>query len=118
VDQYEFHPWLQQPELAAYLRKRGIVGQAWAPVMKGRVGEVPELVAIGETHGKSAAQVAIRWILQHGMVTIPKSVHHDRIAENADVFDFELAPDEMARIDALDRGYRFGPEPNRGGIRP
>lgn len=118
VNQYEFHPWLQQPELGAYCREHGIVGQAWAPVMKGRVGEVSELVTIAEAHGKSAAQVAIRWILQHGMVTIPKSVHRERIAENAEVFDFELTAEEMATIDSLDRGYRFGPEPDHGGYRP
>lgn len=118
VNQYEFHPWLQQPELGAYCREHGIVGQAWAPVMKGRVGEVPELVAIAEAHSKSAAQVAIRWILQHGMVTIPKSVHRERIVENADVFDFELTAEQMATIDSLDRGYRFGPEPDNGGYRP
>lgn len=117
VDQYEFHPWLQQPELGSYLDEHGIVAEAWAPVMKGRVGEVPELVMIAETHGKSAAQVAIRWILQHGMVTIPKSVHRERVAENADVFDFELSDEEMAMIDLLDRDYRFGPHPDRGGVR-
>lgn len=117
VDQYEFHPWLQQPPLESYCKEHDIVGEAWAPVMKGKVGEVPELVMIGEAHGKSPAQVAIRWILQHGMVTIPKSVHRERIVENADVFDFELTEDEVAMLDMLDRGYRFGPEPDRGGYR-
>jgi len=117
VNQYEFHPWLQQPSLRRYCQERGIVVQAWAPIMKGRVGEVPELVAIGERHGKSPAQVAIRWLLQHDVVTIPKSVHPERIAENAEVFDFQLDTTEMAAIDDLDRGERFGPEPDRGGDR-
>ncbi len=117
VDQYEFHPWLQQPALRAYCERHGIVVEAWAPLMKGRVAEVPELVAIGETHGKSPAQVAIRWLLQLGVATIPKSVHAERIAQNADVFDFVLTPGEMATIAALDRGHRFGPEPDRGGDR-
>jgi diketogulonate reductase-like aldo/keto reductase len=117
VDQYEMHPWLQQPSLAAYCDSRGIVRQAWAPVMKGRAGDVPELVEIGKRHGKSASQVSIRWILQSGAITIPKSVHRQRLEENADVFDFALSAEEMAAIGTLDRGYRFGPEPDRGGFR-
>jgi diketogulonate reductase-like aldo/keto reductase len=117
VDQYEFHPWLQQPSLRAYCERHDIAVEAWAPLMKGRVAEVPELVAIGRTHDKSPAQVAVRWLLQLGVMTIPKSVHAMRIAENADVFDFELAPGEMATIARLDRGHRFGPEPDRGGER-
>lgn len=117
VNQFEFHPWLQQPELVSYCDDHGIVVEAWAPVMKGRIGEVPEVGIIADAHGKSPAQVAIRWILQHGIVTIPKSVHPERIAENADVFDFELTDEEMAAIDLLDRGYRFGPEPDKGGYR-
>ena len=117
IDQYEFHPWLQQPSLRTYCMKHDIVVEGWAPLMKGRVAEVPELVAIGAAHDKSPAQVAVRWLLQLGVVTIPKSVHADRIAENADVFDFTLTDDEMAMIATLDRGYRFGPEPDRGGER-
>ena len=117
VDQYEFHPWLQQPALRAYCERHGIAVEAWAPLMKGRVAEVPELVAIGSAHGKSPAQVAVRWLLQLGVMTIPKSVHATRIAENADVFDFSLTPEEMATIATLDRGHRFGPEPDRGGER-
>ena len=117
IDQYEFHPWLQQPSLRAYCQSHGIVVEAWAPLMKGRVAEVPELVAIAAAHGKTPAQVAVRWLLQLDVVTIPKSVHAGRIAENADVFDFALTPAEMATIASLDRGYRFGPEPDRGGER-
>lgn len=117
VDQYEFHPWLQQPSLRAFCAARDIVVEAWAPLMKGRVADVPELATIGATHGKSPAQAAVRWLLQLDVVTIPKSVHAGRIAENADVFDFALTDDEMTTIAALDRGYRFGPEPDRGGER-
>jgi diketogulonate reductase-like aldo/keto reductase len=117
VNQYEFHPWLQQRSLRDFCRRHEIVAEAWAPLMKGRVAEVPELVRIGERHGKTPAQVAIRWLLQQGVVTIPKSVHRERVAENADVFDFEIDPEEMAAIDALDRDLRFGPEPDRGGER-
>lgn len=117
VNQYEMHPWLQQPSLRAYCEAHDIVVEAWAPVMKGRVAEEPVLVEVAERHGKSPAQVAIRWLLQQGVVTIPKSVHRERIAENADVFGFELTDADMAAIAAVDRGQRFGPEPGRGGER-
>ena len=117
VDQYEMHPWLQQPSLRRYCEAHGIVVEAWAPLMKGRVAEEPVLVEVAGRNGKSPAQVAIRWLLQHGVVTIPKSVHRERIAENADVFDFSLTVEDMAAIDAVDRGERFGPEPDRGGER-
>lgn len=108
VDQCEHHPWLQQPDLRACCAERGITIQAWAPVMRGHADEVETLVRIGRAHGKTASQVCIRWILQHGVTTVPKSVHADRIAENADVFDFALDDAEMAAIDALDEGRRLG----------
>lgn len=111
VDQVEFHPWLQQPGLQAYLAEHGIALEAWAPLMKGRIGEAPEIVAIAERHGVSPAQIGLRWILQLGHVTIPKSVHPERIAQNADIFGFELSDAEIAAIDALDRGHRFGSNP-------
>ena len=117
VNQYEHHPLLQQPDLLGYCEGHDIVVQAWAPLMKGRVTELPTLVEIGRHHNKTPAQVTVRWILQHGITTIPKSVHPERIAENADVFDFSLTPEEMATIATLDRGHRFGPEPDRGGER-
>jgi len=111
VDQIEFHPRLQQPGLQAYLAEHDIALEAWAPVMRGGVNDIPELIEIGRAHGKSPAQVSIRWILQMGYVAIPKSVHEDRIAENADIFDFELSDQEMEAIDRLDRGQRIGPDP-------
>ena len=103
VDQFEFHPGMQRPDVTRYCREKGITMQAWSPLMRGGVSRVPALAAIGERHGKSPAQVALRWILQKDITTIPKSVHEDRIVENADVFDFELSADEMAEIDALDQ---------------
>lgn len=112
VNQVEWHPWLRQPGLMSYCRSRGIQLTAWSPLMQGRVVEVPELVEIGKKHGKTPAQVAIRWGLQHQVIMIPKSVHRERIIENAQVFDFQLTPEEMARIDALDRNQRLGPDPN------
>lgn len=117
VNQYEFHPWLQQPSLRAFCQDHGIAVEAWSPLMKGRVAEEPVLVSIGERHGKSPAQVAIRWLLQHGAIVIPKSVHPERIKENADVFDFSLTDEEMAAIDGVDRDMRLGPDPDKGGER-
>ena len=113
VNQIEHHPYLQQPSLRDYCREQGIVLQAWAPVMRGRVFDIPVIVAVAERHGVSPAQVTIRWILQHDVTTIPKSVHDERIRENADVFGFELTAEEMAAIDALDRGEHIGPDPDR-----
>lgn len=112
VDQIEFHPRLQQPGLQAFLAEHDIVLEAWAPIMRGRVSEIPQLVEIGDAHGKSPEQVAIRWVLQLGGVVIPKSVHAERIAQNADVFDFELTDEQMNRIDALDTGERIGKDPD------
>jgi diketogulonate reductase-like aldo/keto reductase len=113
IDQVEHHPRLRQPELRDYCAAHGITIQAWAPVMRGRVFEIPELVGIATRHGKTAAQVSIRWILQHGVTAIPKSVRRERLAENADVYDFELSYAEMATIDTLDRAERIGPDPDR-----
>lgn len=114
VDQVEHHPRLVQPALRSYLRERGIVLEAWAPIMRGKADQVPELVEIARRHGKTSAQVALRWILQHGGVVIPKSVRASRIAENADIFDFELTSAEMSAIDALDAGEqgRMGKHPD------
>lgn len=112
VDQVEFHPRLQQPGLQAYAAEHDIVLEAWAPIMRGRANDVPELVEIAQRHGKTPAQVAIRWVLELGYVVIPKSVHDERILENADVFDFELSDAEMSVIDTLDAGARIGPDPD------
>lgn len=112
VDQVEFHPWLQQPELQRYLAGHGIVLEAWAPLMRGRASEEPALVRAAEAHGVTPSQVALRWALQLGHVVIPKSVHAERIAENASVDGFELTDAEMASIAAADRGMRMGPDPD------
>lgn len=112
IDQVEFHPWLQQPDLQAYLTEHDIALEAWAPVMRGHAGESPELVAIGGKYGKTASQVSIRWILELGHVAIPKSVHEERIVENADVFDFSLSEDDHEKIARLDLGRRLGRDPH------
>jgi diketogulonate reductase-like aldo/keto reductase len=115
VNQFEFHMRLQQPELVAYCRANGITMQAWAPIMRGRVNLIPELAEIAQRHRKTPAQISLRWILQQDITTIPKSVHSDRIAENADVYGFTLSDAEMAAIFELDTGERIGPDPDRFG---
>lgn len=120
VNQIEVHPYFQQREVQALGAERGILTQAWSPIggiTFYREGEHtstladPTIVAIAEAHSKSPAQVMLRWHLQQGRSVIPKSTKAHRIAENFDVFDFELTSDELASIDALDTGKRGGPEP-------
>ena len=120
VNQIEVHPYFQQAELQRLHEKHGILTQAWSPIGgitfyrgTGKSSlEDPTIVAIAEAHGKSAAQVMLRWGLQQGRSVIPKSVKPARIAENFNVFDFELTVDEMAAIDGLETGARGGPEPD------
>jgi diketogulonate reductase-like aldo/keto reductase len=119
INQIEVHPYFQQPEVQAIDADNGILTQAWSPIggitsyrdSEKRSFDEPVILAIGETYDKSAAQVMLRWHIQKGIQVIPKSTKAERIAENFDVFDFELTPEEIARIDALDTGVRGGPEP-------
>lgn len=113
VNQVELHPYLQQEHLQAYCAERGIAVEAWSPLAKGAVADDPLLGRIGEAHGKNPVQVTIRWMLQKGIVTIPKSVNQSRIVANADVFDFELTAEEMGQIATLHRDERTGPHPDR-----
>lgn len=112
VNQVEFHPYLQQPPLQAFCREKGIQLEAWSPIMKGRVSEIPVLQALAARYGKTPVQITLRWELQKQIVTIPKSVKADRIVSNADVFDFELTPEDMDRIDRLDKHQRVGADPD------
>jgi diketogulonate reductase-like aldo/keto reductase len=98
--------------LLAYDQAKGIRHEAWAPLTRGRAFTDPVIARIATIHGRSPAQVLLRWDLQHGVVTIPKSIHRERIAENARLFDFELTPEDMKAIDALDTGTRIGPDPD------
>jgi diketogulonate reductase-like aldo/keto reductase len=120
VNQIEQHPYFSQADVQAFGEQRGILAQAWSPIggiTFYREGEHtsaledPVIGQIAQAHGKSPAQVMLRWGLQHGRSVIPKSTKPHRIAENIDVFDFELTADELAAIDALDTGRRGGPEP-------
>lgn len=110
VNQVEFQPYLTQPDLQSYCKDRGIQLEAWSPLLQGNLN-VPLLQEIGQAHGKSAAQVILRWDLQNGVVTIPKSVTKSRIIENADIFDFELTTEEVEKINGLNAGRRFGSDP-------
>lgn len=112
VNQVEFHPRLQQPALQQYCRANSITLEAWAPIMRGGVHHIPEIRRIAEEHERTPAQVSIRWILQRGLIAIPKSTHLERIRENADVFGFTLSDEDMAAIDSLDAAQRIGPDPN------
>ncbi|GED51184.1 MULTISPECIES: aldo/keto reductase [Brevibacillus] len=111
VDQVEYHPLLTQKELLAYCKENGIQMEAWSPLMQGNLDQ-PVLVEIGQKYGKSPAQVILRWDLQNGVVTIPKSVTPERIRQNADVFDFTLTVEEMEQISRLNQNKRFGPDPD------
>ncbi|MFS0786628.1 aldo/keto reductase [Shouchella sp. 1P09AA] len=113
LNQVECHPYLAQTELKAFCEKHAIYLEAWSPLDSG--GEVlqdEQIQAIASSYNKSVAQVILRWHLQNKTIVIPKSVTPSRIEENLDVFDFELTPDEMNVIHALDRGQRRGTHPN------
>jgi len=112
VNQMEFHPYLVQQSLMDFCKKHGIQYEAWAPVMKGGVKDVPLIRELANKYKKTTFQTALRWDLQKGVVTIPKSVNKDRIISNADIFDFELSDEDMAKIDALDKNERIGPDPD------
>lgn len=111
VNQVEFHPELVQPGLLQFCQQNLIQMEAWRPIMKGRVTEIPLLRELAEKYGKSPVQVVLRWDIQKGVVTIPKSVTPERIIGNADIFDFELSEEDIARIDGLDRNARIGENP-------
>ena len=121
VNQIEVHPYFSQREVQDFGAEHGILTQAWSPIggitfyRDGSHGSTladPVIGGIATTHGKTPAQVMLRWGLQHGRSVIPKSTKPARIAENIDVFDFELSADEITAIDGLDTGRRGGPEPD------
>jgi len=111
VNQVELHPLHTQKKLFAFCRKEGIQLESWRPLMQGRL-DLPLIEELAAKYGKTSAQIVLRWHLQLGVVTIPKSVHEIRIVENADLFDFELEPEDMNRIDGLNQNQRFGADPD------
>ena len=106
VNQIETHPFHQQIEAQTFLQENGVQMESWGPFAEGKnnIFRNELLRAIGEKHGKSIAQVVLRWLTQRGIVAIPESVHKERMAENFDIFDFELTADEMSSIATLDTG--------------
>jgi diketogulonate reductase-like aldo/keto reductase len=113
VNQFEFHPDLVQPELLKFCCENQIQPEAWRPIMKGRVNEIGLLQELAEKYQKSPVQIVLRWDVQKGVVTIPKSVTPERIISNADIFDFEISAEDIALIDTLNRNARMGEDPNQ-----
>jgi 2,5-diketo-D-gluconate reductase A len=113
LNQIELHPYLAQTELRAFHAEHGIATEAWSPLAKGgALLRDPVITGLAAKYGRTPAHVVLRWHIQQGTVVIPKSVHADRIAENFDVFGFELAADDLAAINDLDRDGRTGPHPD------
>jgi methylglyoxal/glyoxal reductase len=113
VNQVEFHPLLVQQELLDYDAVKGIRQEAWAPLTRGRVFRHPVLLFLAKKYGKSPAQILLRWDLQLGVVSIPKSVHRERIEENSRIFDFELSLPDLEALSSLDSGERIGLHPDK-----
>ncbi|MBO9706835.1 MAG: aldo/keto reductase [Caulobacter sp.] len=103
TNQIEYHPYLSQKTLIAKAKAIGASITAWSPLAQGKVADEPVLIEIGQAHGKTPGQVTLRWQVQQGVVTIPKTSSEKRLAENLDIFDFALSDEEMARIHALAR---------------
>ncbi|MFP7470765.1 aldo/keto reductase [Niallia taxi] len=112
INQVEFHPKLTQTEVRVFCQSHGIQVEAWSPLMQGQLLDHELLKSIGAKYNKSVAQVIIRWDLQNGIITIPKSIKEHRIIENADVFDFILTDKEMEQITELNENLRVGPDPD------
>lgn len=113
VNQVEFHPYLQQPSLQQFCNEHQIQLEAWSPIMKGKVNDIQLLYTLSEKYGKTPVQLTLRWEIQKMIVTIPKSVHEQRILSNANIFDFEISPEDMVIIDQLDKEQRVGPHPDK-----
>jgi 2,5-diketo-D-gluconate reductase A len=112
VNQIEVHPYLAQDELRADCAEHQIAVEAWSPIAQGKVLDDPTIVSIADRVGKSAAQVVLRWHIERGDIVFPKSVNPDRIKENIDIFDFELASADVEAISSLNRDERTGPDPD------
>ncbi len=113
VNQAEFHPYLLQNDLLEYCNKHNIQREASVPLMKGKILTDPVVLKIAEKYNKSTAQIILKWDLQHGVITIPKSANISRIKANTELFDFVLTKEEMDIINSLDRDERVGPHPDK-----
>jgi 2,5-diketo-D-gluconate reductase A len=112
VNQIELHPYLTQSALQAFNSDHGIATEAWSPLAKGKVVTDPPIGEIGEIHGRTPAQIVLRWHIQLGNIVFPKSLSMERMRENLDIFDFDLSDGDMARISSLNRDERTGPDPD------
>ncbi|WP_144550768.1 aldo/keto reductase [Bacillus sp. X1(2014)] len=112
VNQVEYHPRLTQNEVQTFCRENGIQMEAWSPLMQGQLLDNEVLAGIAAKYNKSVAQIILRWDLQNGVVTIPKSTKEHRIIENSQVFDFELTQEDMYQINELNKNHRVGPDPD------
>jgi 2,5-diketo-D-gluconate reductase A len=113
VNQIEIHPHMQQQAMRDYDERHGIATEAWSPIGQGKgVLDEPVLGKIAAAHGKTAAQVTLRWHVQLGNIVFPKSVTPERVRENFEIFDFSLTDDEMSAIAGLEKGQRVGPDPD------
>lgn len=112
VNQVECHPYLTQKELLTFCKQKNIQLEAWSPLAQGLAIKDQTVIHLSQKYQKTPAQILIRWDLQNGIVTIPKSVHENRIKENGQVFDFALAPEDMAMLDGMNENRRIGPDPD------
>jgi methylglyoxal/glyoxal reductase len=112
VNQVEYHPRLTQADLLTYCKQQGIQLEAWRPLLKGEIFEEPTLLELADKYNKTVAQIILRWDIQNGVVTIPKSVTKHRIEENIDIYNFKLTNEDMARISALNQDKRNGADPD------
>ena len=112
LNQVELHPGLQQDAVRAFDAANGIATEAWSPLARGRFSDNPVLLALAAKHGKTVTQVIVRWHIQIGNLVIPKTSHPDRLAENIDVFDFELNATDLAQVATLEANFRTGAHPN------
>lgn len=112
VNQMEFHPYLVQQDLVDFCKMKGIQYEAWSPLMQGNIFDLDIMKKMAAKYNKTIAQIVLRWDLQKGVVTIPKSSKKERIIANSDIFDFEISQEDVQLLDGLDKGKRFGPDPN------
>jgi methylglyoxal/glyoxal reductase len=112
VDQLEFHPYLVQQPLLDFCQQHQVQYEAWSPLMQGKAFEVPLLKELAAKYNVSVAQLVLRWDLQKGVVTIPKSIRNERVISNAAIFNFNISEEDVQKIAALDRGERVGPDPD------
>lgn len=112
VNQVEYHPQFPQTEVFEFCKKYNIQLEAWGPLMQGKIFGIPLMKELSEKYNKTISQIALRWDIQTGVVTIPKSVTPERIKENADIFDFEISQEDMERIAELNTGERIGRDPD------